>query len=177
MAEERTTSRRGQVLGAIGLAVGLVVGGTGAAVGAALVTSEDIKNDTIKRVDMNFASGQDAVGLSKPVILTKDQEQIVEATLTVDDAGGSGIAHGFVELRNRTPNPVTVAVGLVHTEEPSHNTSVTTTLKVGESKSVPIGLLFNGMPAGEQTVRLTAGGAADVVVESAFLSVMTGPAI
>jgi hypothetical protein len=177
MTEERATSRRGQVLGAIGLVVGLVVGGTGAAVGAALVTSKDIKDDTIKRVDMNFETGQEAALLTGPVILSKDQEKIVSTTLTIDDGGGSGIAHGFVELRNRTPNPVTVAVGLVHTEEPSHNTSVTTTLKVGESKSVPIGLQCNGMPAGEQTVKLTAGGAADVVVESAFLSVMTGPEI
>jgi hypothetical protein len=95
--------------------------------------------------------------------------------LSVDDEGSSAVAQGFVEVRNRTSNPATIELFLTHEEEPSQSSSVTATLKVGESVSVPIGLLCAGLPAGDQTVQLTVGGAPDVVVESAFLSAIASP--
>lgn len=178
MSHSIPTPRRSRLVVLGGLSAVLVLACGGTAVGATMVTSKMIKNDTIKTVDLNFPVGQDASSLpgSVKLVSTKPQ-QILATTLTLDDAGGSGIAQGFVELRNSGANPVTVAVTLVHEQDPSHTSSVTATLKTGESKSVPVGLLCDGMPAGDQTVQLSVTGASGVVVESAFLSAMAGPQI
>lgn len=164
---------RGLAIGGFAAALVLACGGT--AVGATMVTSKMIKNDTIKPVDLSFEVGQDASTLAAPVKLGRDQQELLTTTLTVDDEGGAGIAEAFVELRNAGPNPATISVVLVHQQEPKHSTTVTTTLKAGERTSVPVGLLCDGMPAGEQTVKVTAGGLEGVVAESAFLSASTLP--
>src|SRR4051794_40558015 len=177
MSETTRTERRRSRLAIGGLAAALVVACGGTAVGATLVTSKTIKNDTIKRIDLAFETGQDASSVTGPVKVNKDQQQIVDTTLTVDDEGGSGIAQGFLELRNPTSHPATISVVLVHQQEPAHTSSVTATLKVGESTSVPVGLLCDGLPAGEQTVQLKVVGATDLIVESAFLSAIASPGI
>ncbi len=175
MNEAPSTQRRTHKLAIGGLAVALVLACGGTAVGATLVTSKAIKNDTIKPVDLNFVTGQDASTLATPVKLTKAQQELLTTTLTVDDAGGAGIAQAFVELRNSGPNPATISVVLVHQQDPSHTQTVTTTLKAGERTSVPVGLLCDGFKPGNQTVELTAGGLDGVVVESAFLSASAAP--
>ena len=174
--EAPTSPRRSRVVVLVALSAVLLLACGGTAVGATVVTSKMIKNDTIKTIDLDIPVGQDASSLPASVRLdsTKPQ-QVLATTLTVDDAGGSGIAQGFVELRNSGASPVTVAVTLVHEQDPQHTASVTATLKTGESKSVPVGLLCNGMPAGDQTVQLSVTGDSGVVVESAFLSAIAGP--
>jgi hypothetical protein len=171
------TERRTRRLAVGGFVVALLLGCGGTAVGATMVTSKMIQDDTIKRVDLNFETGQDASSLASPVKLTRQQQQILTTTVTVDDEGGAGIAEAFVELRNSGPNPATISVVLVHQQDAAHTTTVTTTLKAGERTSVPLGLLCDGLPAGEQTVKLTAGGLDGVVVESAFLSTSVAPNI
>ena len=176
--QDSTRPRRSRLVVLGGLGAALVLGCGGTAVGATMVTSKMIKNDTIKPVDLNFSVGQDATSLASPLKLSGSKEQqVLATTLTIDDAGDSGIAQGFVELRNSSGNAATVAVTLVHQQDPTHASSVTTTLRVGESKSVPVGLVCDGLPAGDQTVELSVIGAAGVVVESAFLSAVAGPQI
>ena len=175
MNDATRTERRTRGLTIGGLAVALVLACGGTAVGATMVTSKMIKNDTIKPIDLNFETGQDASTLTSPVKLERDQQQILTTTLTIDDEGGAAVAQAFVELRNSGPNPATISVFLTHEQDPKHTTTVTTTMKAGERTSVPVGLLCNGLPAGEQTVEVTAGGLAGVVVESAFLSVSVAP--
>ena len=168
---ERRT--RGLTVG--GLAVALVLACGGTAVGATMVTSKMIKDDTIKPVDLSFEAGQDAATLAEPVKLTRTQQQLLTATLTVDDEGGAGIAEAFVELRNSGPSPATISVVLLHQQDPDRSTTVTTTMKAGERTSVPLGLPLDGLPAGEQTMKVTAGGLDGVVVESAFVSARVLP--
>ena len=175
MSDVSTTERRTRALTIGGLAAALVLACGGAAAGATMVTSKMIKDDTIKTVDLNFETGQDASSLADPVKLTRDQQAILTTTLSVDDEGGAGIAQAFVELRNSGPNPATISVFLVHVQNQKHSSIVTTTLKAGERTSVPIGLLCDGLPAGEQTMKVTAGGLDGVVVESAFLSATAAP--
>lgn len=176
MSDSIPTPRRSRLVVLGGLSAALVLASGATAVGATMVTSKMIKNDTVRTVDLNFPVGQDASSLPDKVTLTGPKpEPVLAATLTVDDAGGSGIAQGFVELRNSTGNAATVEVTLVHQQDPTHTSSVTTTLKVGESTSVPVGLLCNGMPAGDQTVQLSVTGVSGIVVQSAFLSAIAGP--
>jgi hypothetical protein len=177
MSELSASSQRTRRLAVGGFALALILGCGGTAVGATMVTSKMIKNDTINPVDLGFATGQDASTLTAQVKLTRTQQQLLTTTISVDDEGGAGIAQGFVELRNAGPNPATISVVLVDQQDSSHSTTVTTTLKAGERSSVPLGLLCDGLPAGDQTVELTAGGLDGVFVESAFLSASVAPHI
>lgn len=171
----RPGERRPAVLVLAGVAAGLVVGGGGAAVGGALVNSKAIQDDSLRRVDLNFEVGQDASTLAAPVTLTKAQQDVLATTLNVDDKGASGVGQAFVELRNPTGQAATVTLLLVHLQDPDHTSTVHATLAPGDVTTVPVGLLCNGMPAGKQTVQLRAGGAAGVVVDSAFLSAIASP--
>ena len=168
------TDRRHRRLAAGGFAVALVLACGGTAVGATMVTSKTIKDDTIKPVDLDFEIGQDAAALTSPVKLTRDQKKVLATTLSVDDGGGTGIAQAFVELRNPTPNPATVSVLLVHEQDPRKRSIVTATIKVGERVSVPIGLTAQ-LPAGQHTFKVTAGGQAGIAVETVFLSASATP--
>jgi hypothetical protein len=161
---------------ALGACAALAVIGAGSgAVAATLITSEDIKDDTIKPIDLNFPVGLEAEMLEvETVTLEKGYNRILRANYSNDDEGGLATGYGVVAVENPTKVPIEVAIRLQHKGEPEHTAVFTLTLDPGESESAPASFRCNGFPAGVQTVILSVSGTGAVVTEAA-LSVVAAP--
>jgi hypothetical protein len=169
------TNRRVLALLCAFAATSVLSAGTGA-VAATVITSADIKDDTIKPVDLNFPIGLEAEMFeSEDLTLSKGFSKVLTANYSNDDDPGElAIGYGVVEVENPTSDPVDVTIRLQHKNEPDHTAEFTVTVGPGESESAPAGFVCNYFPAGLQTVIMSVSGPGAVVTD-ASLSMIAAP--
>ena len=155
------------------VATSILSAGTGA-IAATVITSANIKDDTIKPVDLAFPVGQEAEALKDAdITLEKGFTKILSATYTNDDVG-LATGYGIVEVENPTLEPIYVTVRMQHKGEPEHTTEFSFTLGPGETESAPASIRCDGFPAGRQTVIMSVSGQGASIADSS-LSILATP--
>lgn len=153
------------------LAVAFTVGG-GVAYSAGLVTSKDIKNDTVRSVDLNVPVGATGEEAAAPVPLTEKPQSVLKAKLVGDDGNGQGLAQAVVEIQNNSGKSAQVVLSLTRVGDPKNSQSFAVFVPVGATTTAPALL---GFPTGDQTVVLKASGPSGVTVTSAQLALSAYP--
>lgn len=159
---------REQTVGHVALVAAFVVGG-GVAYAGGLVTSKDIKNDTIRSVDLNIPLGSVGSSLGKDVPLTNKFQTVLSTGSVVDDGGALGMAQAVAEVQNTSAKDAAVDLRLIHVGHPKQTRTFTVYVPAGATTSGTVQVLCNGIRAGKNAFVLEAAAAHGVTVTDATL--------
>jgi hypothetical protein len=162
---------RKQSVAYVAIVVALATGG-GVAYAAGMVTSQDIKNDTVRPVDLNMPIGAKPNELHGPVSLTGGFQPVLHTTVSPDDGGGLGVAQAVVELHNASDKAVTVRVRLIHVGAPGQTRTVSTYLPASATTTAPAMMSMEGLGTGKQTVLLKVSAPDGVAVDVVWASLL-----
>ena len=108
---------RSNMVAYVAILVALVTGG-GAAYAATLVTSKNIKNDTVRVIDLDFPIGAKVSELKSPVPLLGEFETVLSTTVTPNDGGALGVVQAVAVLQNTSNEALEARLRLSHKGSP-----------------------------------------------------------
>jgi hypothetical protein len=162
---------RSQSVAYVAVLVALATGG-GAAYATGLVTSQDIKNDTVRSVDLNMPIGAKPSELDKAVPLTGGFQTILRTTVSPDDGGGLGVAQAVAEMHNTSGKAAQVRLRLIHVGAPGQTRTFSVYLPAGTTTTAPGMIVIRGLGTGKQTFLLKASAPDGVAIDVVWATLL-----